>query len=80
MKDDGKNNDLLDAIRRLRRAGDRGAAPTDEDMANFLADLLAGLRKTQRGVDDKDPNAVDEGLAAIRNALAGLRKVKQLHC
>jgi hypothetical protein len=71
--EDDKLNDMLDAIRRLQRSN-RNDPNADRDMADFWKNILDNLRKVQQDADKGDKDGVDDGLQAIRDALAGLRK------
>eukprot|EP01128_Nolandella_sp_AFSM9_P008029 TRINITY_DN45_c1_g1_i1.p1 TRINITY_DN45_c1_g1~~TRINITY_DN45_c1_g1_i1.p1 ORF type:complete len:1121 (+),score=413.38 TRINITY_DN45_c1_g1_i1:168-3365(+) len=70
--DAGAAEDLLDALRRLRRGMGRMEPKDEKDMRDNWADLLANLKKVRDKAEKGEP--VDEGLEAIKNALKNLRR------
>jgi len=66
--------DLLDALRRLRRAMDRMKPEDEKDMRDAWLDLLRNLRKVRDAGANNKPQGIDEGLKNIQDALKNLRR------
>jgi len=74
-KDEPAAEDLMDAIRRLQRAADRPGRPKDErDLRDNWNDALAALKKAQGAAKKGDPDAANQALEDLANAIANLRK------
>eukprot|EP01123_Difflugia_compressa_P010050 TRINITY_DN3558_c0_g2_i1.p1 TRINITY_DN3558_c0_g2~~TRINITY_DN3558_c0_g2_i1.p1 ORF type:complete len:1096 (+),score=291.67 TRINITY_DN3558_c0_g2_i1:234-3290(+) len=74
-KSEPKVEDLMDAIRGLKRVADRPNRPKDDrDLRDNFNDILAGLEKVKDKIQKGDPKAAEEAMSEIATALANLRR------